>query len=105
MEAVFETLGGVGGINAQGEYYLTDIVAAYRRHGRGVGTFTIESADELRGVNSRVDLADLGAVMRDRKNREIMLEGVTLEGPATTSIDQHATIGGDTPLGPGARLH
>jgi bifunctional UDP-N-acetylglucosamine pyrophosphorylase/glucosamine-1-phosphate N-acetyltransferase len=64
----------------------------------------IESADELRGINSRVDLAELGATLRARKNREVMFAGVTLEDPATTYIDAQVAIGTDTIVGPGVVL-
>src|SRR4029077_13018094 len=59
---------------------------------------------ELRGVNDRVDLAELTAALRQRKNREVMLSGVTLEDPSTTSIDQDVRIGADTTIGPSVRL-
>jgi bifunctional UDP-N-acetylglucosamine pyrophosphorylase/glucosamine-1-phosphate N-acetyltransferase len=90
--------------NAQGEYYLTDLVGLYRLRKLRVETLLMDSADELRGVNSRVDLADLGAVLRARKNRELMFAGVTLEDPATTYIDAQVSIGADTIIGPGVVL-
>ena len=64
----------------------------------------LSSAAELRGVNSRVDLADLSRAVRERKNREVMQSGVTLEDPATTFIDEDVTIGADTIVGPNVRL-
>jgi carbonic anhydrase/acetyltransferase-like protein (isoleucine patch superfamily) len=90
--------------NAQGEYYLTDLIGLYRQKKLRVEALPIESADELRGVNSRVELAELGAVLRARKNREVMFAGVTLEDPATTYIDAQVTIGADTIIGPGVVL-
>jgi bifunctional UDP-N-acetylglucosamine pyrophosphorylase/glucosamine-1-phosphate N-acetyltransferase len=55
-------------------------------------------------VNSRHDLAELGGVLRARKNREVMLGGATLVDPATTFIDGDVTIGADTTIGPGVTL-
>jgi bifunctional UDP-N-acetylglucosamine pyrophosphorylase/glucosamine-1-phosphate N-acetyltransferase len=55
-------------------------------------------------VNSRLDLAELSAVMRQRKNRSLMVGGTTLEDPATTYVDMDVTVGTDTVLGPGVRL-
>ena len=101
---LFETLKRLASDNAQGEYYLTDVVAAYRQQGLRVETLTLATADELRGVNTRVDLADLSRVMRARKNREVMLAGVTLDDPSTTAIDEDVSIGADTTIGAGARL-
>jgi bifunctional UDP-N-acetylglucosamine pyrophosphorylase / glucosamine-1-phosphate N-acetyltransferase len=101
---LFSTLRSLATNNAQGEYYLTDLVAAYARAGQPVETVTLDDAEELRGVNSRVDLAELGAILRARKNREVMLAGATLEDPASTSIDQDVTIGSDTVIGPFVRL-
>jgi bifunctional UDP-N-acetylglucosamine pyrophosphorylase/glucosamine-1-phosphate N-acetyltransferase len=90
--------------NAQGEYYLTDLVAHYRRDGLRVETLCVADASELRGVNSRVDLAELSAVLRARKNRALMFEGVTLEDPTTTYIDAAVVIGRDTTVAPGVVL-
>jgi bifunctional UDP-N-acetylglucosamine pyrophosphorylase/glucosamine-1-phosphate N-acetyltransferase len=104
LEALFDTLRGLPATNAQHEYYLTDLIAAYRQQGRRLETVAVEDAGELRGVNSRVDLAELAAVLRDRKNREVMLSGVTLDDPASTSIDQDVTIGPDTTIGASVRL-
>jgi bifunctional UDP-N-acetylglucosamine pyrophosphorylase/glucosamine-1-phosphate N-acetyltransferase len=104
LEPLFESLHRLASDNAQGEYYLTDLVARYRQHGRRVETLRLSTAEELRGVNSRLDLAELGRVLQLRKAREVMLAGVTLEDPATTIIDEDVTIGEDTVIGPGTRL-
>ena len=104
LEPLFAALGGLATDNAQGEYYLTDLVAMYRRRGLPVETLMLESADELRGINTRVDLADVARLMRTRRNRTVMLSGVTLEDPDTTFIDADVTIGADTIIGPGVEL-
>jgi bifunctional UDP-N-acetylglucosamine pyrophosphorylase/glucosamine-1-phosphate N-acetyltransferase len=104
LAGLFPSLQQLATDNAQGEYYLTDLVSQYRQEGKRVETLCIPATDELRGINSRVDLAELSSVVRARKNREVMLAGVTLEDPATTYIDADVTIGADTIVGPGVML-
>ncbi len=101
---LFDHLHRLATDNAQGEYYLTDLVAMYRQQDKRVETLCLDSADELRGVNSRLDLSELAAVLRQRKNRSLMVGGVTLEDPATTYVDLDVTVGQDTVIGPGVRL-
>jgi bifunctional UDP-N-acetylglucosamine pyrophosphorylase/glucosamine-1-phosphate N-acetyltransferase len=97
---LFDALTGLAADNTQGEYYLTDLVAGYRRRRLRVETLSLDDATELRGVNTRVDLADLTRVVRDRKRRTLMLSGVTLEDPATAYIDDEVEIGADTVIEP-----
>jgi bifunctional UDP-N-acetylglucosamine pyrophosphorylase/glucosamine-1-phosphate N-acetyltransferase len=104
LKPLFGALSQLAADNAQDEYYLTDLVAIYRRRRLRVETLRLESPAELRGVNSRVDLAELGVEMRARKNREVMFAGVTLEDPSSTYIDDTVTIGPDTTIGPGVVL-
>jgi bifunctional UDP-N-acetylglucosamine pyrophosphorylase/glucosamine-1-phosphate N-acetyltransferase len=104
LSGLFDALGRLATDNAQGEYYLTDLVAMFRQSGLTVSTLTIDDPTELRGVNSRIDLAELTQVMRARKRREVMLGGVTLEDPDTTYIDDEVAIGADTVIGPGVVL-
>jgi|SoiMethySBSTD1v2_1073268.scaffolds.fasta_scaffold14620_7 bifunctional UDP-N-acetylglucosamine pyrophosphorylase/glucosamine-1-phosphate N-acetyltransferase len=101
LAPLFPALHGLAADNAQGEYYLTDLVAAYRGRRLAVNALCIDDARELRGVNSRVDLADLTVVLRARKNRDVMLAGATLDDPATTYLDLDVAIGADTIVGPG----
>ena len=104
LAKLFETLHRLATDNAQGEYYLTDLVALYHREDRKVEALCVDVPDELRGVNSRVELADMARMVRDRRNKVMMLSGVTLEDPATTYIDEDVSIGIDTTIGPGVRL-
>lgn len=104
LAPLFDHLHGLATDNAQGEYYLTDLIAMYRQKDMRVETLCLDSAAELRGVNSRLDLAELSAVMRQRKNRSLMVAGATLEDPATTYVDVDVTVGTDTIIGPGVRL-
>jgi bifunctional UDP-N-acetylglucosamine pyrophosphorylase/glucosamine-1-phosphate N-acetyltransferase len=104
LEPLFASLHQLAADNAQGEYYLTDLVAMYRQRKRRVATLCLEHQAELRGVNTRVDLAEIAAVLRARKNRAAMLAGVTLDDPASTAIDEDVTIGADTVIGRGVTL-
>ena len=103
-QGLFEALHSLATDNAQGEYYLTDLVAMYHKQGRAVASLCLEDPDELRGINSRVELAEMTRIVRDRKNRAVMLSGVTLEDPATTYIDEDVTIGMDSTIGSGVRI-
>lgn len=104
LKPLFESLHQLASDNAQGEYYLTDLVSMYRQRKLKVETLELESAAELRGINSRAELAELSAVLRDKKNREVMLAGATLEDPASTYIDVDVEIGADSIIGPGVIL-
>ena len=86
--------------NAQGEYYLTDVVGLMVRDGYKGGIALCPNAAEAMGVNDRVQLAQAEAAMRDRLNRRWMLEGVTLVDPARTLISADAVIGQDTVIYP-----
>jgi bifunctional UDP-N-acetylglucosamine pyrophosphorylase/glucosamine-1-phosphate N-acetyltransferase len=104
LRPLFPALHELATDNAQGEYYLTDLVAAYRRRSLTVETLTIDDAAELRGINTRVDLAELSRHLLDRTRRDLMLSGVTLEDPPTTYVEADVTIGADSIIGPGVSL-
>ena len=73
LQPLFGALHQLETDNAQGEYYLTDLIAMYRQRKLRVETLTIDTPGELRGVNSRLDLAELGGELRARKNRDVMM--------------------------------
>lgn len=104
IEGLFDALEGIATENAQGEYYLPDIVALYRKRGLGVETLTVADADEIRGINSRLELAAVSRIVRQTKNETLMAAGVTLEDPATIYVDPHVEIGPDTVVHPGVSL-
>ena len=87
-----------------GELYLTDMCEILTRHGHRVGALHIDDPDELLGINTRIELADADRVLRERKCRELMLSGVTIERPETVTIDTHVQAGVDTVVEPFARL-
>lgn len=98
---LFEALGAIKPRNEQREYYVTDLIAIYRRRKRPVDTFVVDDPGEIRGVNSRTELAEVSANMRQTKNEELMAAGVTLIDPATTYIDPDVEVGPDTVIHPG----
>ena len=101
LAPLFEALRGIASQNAQGEYYLTDLIAIYRRRKLPVETLLVENAQEIRGINSRTELAEVSRIVRQTKNEELMAAGVTLVDPATTYIDPGVEIGADTVIHPG----
>ena len=94
----------IGNDNAQKEYYLTDLLAIAVRKGLTCLALPTADADEIMGVNDRVQLAEAARVLRRRINRSHMLNGVTIIDPDTTYIDNGITIGADTVIHPGCRI-
>ncbi len=90
--------------NAQGELYLTDIVATAVREGRPVGAHVLEDVWQTKGVNDRVQLAELAAELNRRTTEHWMRQGVTIVDPGATWIDSDVTVGADTVLHPGTQL-
>jgi len=104
VDGLFDALKSLAAENAQHEYYLPDVVALYRQQGRGVETLPVSNVDEIRGINSRIELAAVSRIVRQNKNTELMAAGVTIEDPATTYVDSDVTIGADTILHPGVSI-
>jgi len=104
LDGLFDAVRSVPAENAQREYYLTDLVAVHRRAGRGVETLTVANADEILGINSRAELAQVSRTVRQRKNDELMAAGVTIDDPATTYIDDGVQVGADTIIHPGVSI-
>jgi bifunctional UDP-N-acetylglucosamine pyrophosphorylase/glucosamine-1-phosphate N-acetyltransferase len=100
LEPLFGALDTIGTANKQGEYYLPDLVAIYRKQKKTVATWTIGRADEIRGINSRTELAEVTSMVRQQKNEELMAAGVTLIDPATTYVDADVVVGADTVIYP-----
>ncbi|MGE0592085.1 MAG: bifunctional UDP-N-acetylglucosamine diphosphorylase/glucosamine-1-phosphate N-acetyltransferase GlmU [Vicinamibacterales bacterium] len=104
LEPLFEALNQVASQNAQGEYYLTDLVAIYRRRKLPVATLVTDDVEQIRGINSRTELAEVSRIVRQTKNEELMAAGVTLVDPSTTYIDPQVEIGADTVIHPGVTI-
>lgn len=101
---LFANIRGVGNDNAQGEYYLTDLLAIAVRKGLTCLALQAADGDEIMGINDRVQLADAARILRRRINRHHMLNGVTIIDPEGTYIDQGVTIGADTIIHPGCMI-
>jgi bifunctional UDP-N-acetylglucosamine pyrophosphorylase/glucosamine-1-phosphate N-acetyltransferase len=104
VEPLAEALAALAPQNAQGEYYLPDLIGIYRRRGLGVSTLVVQSADEIRGVNSRRELAEVTRLVRNVKIEELLAAGVTLIDPATTYVEADVEVGADTVLHPNVYL-
>lgn len=87
--------------NAQGEYYLTDVITLLRQDGEMLSTLTLNNSEEVLGPNDRVVLAMVEGIMRRRILEGWMREGVTIVDPSSTYVDARAVIGSDTCLLPG----
>ncbi|EOH94091.1 bifunctional UDP-N-acetylglucosamine diphosphorylase/glucosamine-1-phosphate N-acetyltransferase GlmU [Enterococcus villorum] len=103
-KALFEALNKIGTDNAQGEYYLTDIIEILKEAGNTVAAYQTEDFDESMGVNDRIALAKANELMRHRINKMHMVNGVSFVDPATTYIDDGVVIGADTVIEPGVQL-
>lgn len=101
---LFKALARVQAQNAQGEYYLTDIVGLASDEGRRVAGLKAADASECLGVNTREHLAVVESTMRKRIRTRWLNAGVTMLDPRTTFIDDTVTIGMDTVLYPGVTL-
>jgi bifunctional UDP-N-acetylglucosamine pyrophosphorylase/glucosamine-1-phosphate N-acetyltransferase len=101
---LFEALATIGAANAQGEYYLPDLVAVFRKRRKAVATLAVNDPREIRGVNSRTELAEVTMMVRQQKNEELMASGVTMLDPATTYVDADVVVGSDTVLHPCVHL-
>lgn len=86
--------------NAQGEYYLTDILEIIRNDNKTVGVLLTKAAEDIYGINDRVQLAEAQAIMYQRKNVELMKKGVTIVDPKSTFIDKSVEIARDTVILP-----
>jgi bifunctional UDP-N-acetylglucosamine pyrophosphorylase / glucosamine-1-phosphate N-acetyltransferase len=104
VQGLFNAVRRIAADNAQSEYYLPDLVAIFRSQGRGVGTVAVPDATEIRGINSRRELAEVSSMVRQQKAAELMDAGVTIEDPATAYIDRDVVIGPDTVIHPGVSI-
>jgi bifunctional UDP-N-acetylglucosamine pyrophosphorylase / glucosamine-1-phosphate N-acetyltransferase len=104
LDPLFGALKEIEPANAQGEYYLPDLVRIYRARGLTVETVVLEDPREILGVNSRKELADLTAILRTNRADELMAAGVTIIDPASAWIGPDVTIGADTIIHPNVHL-
>jgi bifunctional UDP-N-acetylglucosamine pyrophosphorylase/glucosamine-1-phosphate N-acetyltransferase len=99
-DLLWKHIGEIRPDNPAREYYLTDMVEILRRHGHGFSTLLLDDPAEVLGINTRAELAEVDRIFRERKVRELMLEGVTIRKPETVTIDAQVRIGPDTVIDP-----
>lgn len=97
---MFDVLATLTCDNAQGEYYLTDVLTKLNEAGKKVGGVVTEDSDMVMGINSRRQLAEAESVMRVRILNKLMDAGVTIMDPASTFIESSVKIGRDTVIYP-----
>ena len=90
--------------NAQGEYYLTDLVEIGRKRGMRCSAHMVADPTEVMGINTRADLAVANEVLRQERVMDLMLSGVTALDPKTTYVDKTVEVGKDTILHPNCVL-
>lgn len=86
--------------NAQGEYYLTDIISWGKEQALKVNAFILDDSDEIYGINSRLNLATATKIMNRRNLERYMENGVTIVDPESTWISEDTEIGTDTIIYP-----
>jgi bifunctional UDP-N-acetylglucosamine pyrophosphorylase/glucosamine-1-phosphate N-acetyltransferase len=97
---LLKALPKISNINQKKEYYLTDIVEILMDEGKKVGAFKTSNQDEIVGINDRIELARAIEILRLRKIKNLAMNGVTINDPASTWIDLDAEIGMDTTIYP-----
>lgn len=99
-QALFTALAGITCTNAQGEYYLTDVIGLLVKEGASVWATAATDHQQTLGINSRVQLAEAEKILRNRKLIELMDNGVTIMDTASTFVDSDVVIGADTVIYP-----
>jgi bifunctional UDP-N-acetylglucosamine pyrophosphorylase/glucosamine-1-phosphate N-acetyltransferase len=103
-ELLWKHIGEIRPDNPAAEYYLTDMIAIFRHAGYPVASLHLADPSEVLGINTRVELAGVDRLFRQRKTTELMLAGVTIEKPETVTIDAGVIIGMDTVVEPFAQI-
>ncbi|NDE12735.1 MAG: UDP-N-acetylglucosamine diphosphorylase/glucosamine-1-phosphate N-acetyltransferase, partial [Actinobacteria bacterium] len=104
ISALNSALAQIGKANAQGEEYLTDVIAILKSQGHQVSTYQSADFTEILGINDRAQLSDVAALMRDRINDALMRSGVTMLDPASVWIDSTVEIEADVQIEPGVAI-
>jgi len=104
-ELLFEGLKELKNDNAQKEYYITDLVEIFIRHGYRVAAVQVEDCMEVQGVNDNLELARASAYLQERINTDLMKSGVTIMDPRTAYIGPQVTAGHDVIIHPNVYLY
>jgi bifunctional UDP-N-acetylglucosamine pyrophosphorylase / glucosamine-1-phosphate N-acetyltransferase len=104
LDGLFQAVRTIAPENAQREYYLPDLIRIFRLQGCDIETVRVGLEDEIRGINSRSELAEVSRIVREAKAAALMAAGVTLEDPASTFVDRDVEVGPDTIIHPGVSL-
>jgi bifunctional UDP-N-acetylglucosamine pyrophosphorylase / glucosamine-1-phosphate N-acetyltransferase len=99
-EALFAALESVNCDNAQGEYYLPDVLEILKNKGEKIWAVAADDYESTLGINSRVQLSGAEKILRRRKNIELMDGGVTIMDPDSTFVDMDVIVGKDTVIYP-----
>ena len=99
-KALFNALDQISPNNSQGEYYLTDVLSVLKKQGDKVAIYQYPVANEVLGINNRLELAEAENRLRKNKLTNLMLSGVTIIDPDSTFIDPRVTIGMDSIIYP-----
>ena len=97
---LFDALRQISPANAQGEYYLTDIVGVLRNAGCSVGAMSVDDPMEVAGINDRSQLAQADGYMRKKILEKLMKNGVTIIDPASAYVSRKSKVGRDTVIYP-----
>ena len=100
IEELVDALQYIKPNNAQGEYYLTDVIKIMNDKGLKTGAVIVEDKTEILGVNDRKQLEQLTSILQKRINEMHMKNGVTIESSETTFIHDNVIIGRDTVIHP-----
>ena len=104
-KALFKHLKNITTNNAQGEYYLTDVLHLFVESGLKVDTFVVANPDEAMGVNDRYQLSVAAKKLQHRINKGLMLSGVSIEDQTNTYISPDVEIGPDTIVKPNTYIY
>ena len=103
IQKLVYALGKLNNDNAQGEYYLTDVIAILLESGESVDAFAADMKETL-GVNDRIQLAQADKILNERKVQELMTDGVCVFSPESVRVDADVQVGRDTVIYPGTIL-
>lgn len=104
IEELLSALEKISPNNAQGEYYLTDVIQIMNEKGLKTGAVIVEDNTEILGINDRIQLEMLTKILQMRINTEHMKKGVTIEDINTTYIYDDVEIGRDTVIHPNTTI-